>query len=244
MVCLPLCFIQHTKVGQMVDNLYSFNHINGYTSGPVVMNPQEFDSLELELTSKCTLACPSCARELHKDVQDQWDGGHLPLDLVKSIADTTNFKRYNLVGCYGDVIYHPDFIEICEYYLSRNKNLIIHTNGAFRTSAWWDRLSSLEWKNTEFFFSVDGLEDTNHIYRKNSKWSSVLLGMEKMTAIPKERRPNLIWKFIEFPYNQHQIEQARNLATQLDFDNFETVKSARTAEEYYLSAQKELYVFS
>jgi hypothetical protein len=68
--------------------------------------------------------------------------------------------------------------------------------------------------------------------------------MEKMTAIPKERRPNLIWKFIEFPYNQHQIEQARNLATQLGFDNFETVKSVRTAEQYYLSGQKELYVFS
>ena len=83
------------------------------------MHNQIEDTLELEITSKCVLQCPACARtnETSSDEKSQWDHGHLEKELLFDICDNTNFKRYLFVGCYGDPIYHPDFLEICEYFL-------------------------------------------------------------------------------------------------------------------------------
>ena len=202
--------------------------------------------LEVELTSKCTLECPSCVRnttasQLNKSA---WDHGHLPTHIAKRIADTTNFKRYLFVGCYGDPIYHPDFLEICDYYQNtRHKLLHIHTNGSAKPKKFWEQASELNWsKYSEFVFSVDGLSDTNHIYRINSKWDQIEYAMRTMCSIPRERRPQMIWKYLIFPYNEHQVEQARELAAEIGFDEFSPRRSWREAAQYPAEL-RHLYAF-
>ena len=56
------------------------------------MKEMAIDSLEIELTSKCTLACPGCSRVNTKHLKEDWDAGHLPFELVESIIRTTNFS--------------------------------------------------------------------------------------------------------------------------------------------------------
>jgi len=198
------------------------------------MHNQINDTLELEITSKCVLQCPACARTNEIDITEksEWDIGHLDKDLLFEICDNTNFKRYLLVGCYGDPIYHPDFLEICEYFLSKGKKITVHTNGSAKPEKFWEQASQLNWAGCIFTFSVDGLEDTNHLYRINAKWNQVITGMKYMTSIPNERRPNLQWKFLVFPYNKHQIEQARQLSEELGFNSFSPEESFRNPAVY------------
>ena len=89
-------------------------------------------------------------------------------------------------------------------------------------------------------FSVDGLEDTNHIFRINAKWNTVLRGMKAMGSLPKSNRPWLEWKYLVFPYNAHQVKEARELAMDIGFDQFSPVRSERE-NSFYKSDNPEIY---
>lgn len=198
------------------------------------------NSLEIELTTACVLQCPGCSRvnkinhPVFQETRDIWDHGHIDTEFVKNIARDTDFRRYFFVGCYGDAIYHPDFLEICDTFQNQyNKQLVIHTNGSAKPKKFWDQAASMTWnKKTEFIFSVDGLEDTNHIYRVNAKWDQIMYGMKSMLSIPPNRRPRVVWKFLVFPYNQHQVEQAKLMAQQMGFYEFRASKSWRVSGQY------------
>ena len=64
--------------------------------------------------------------------------------------------------------------------------------------------------------------------------------MKIMGALPKDCRPSIEWKFLVFPYNQHQVEEARALAMELGFDTFTPVTSERIID-YYQTDTPELY---
>ena len=189
--------------------------------------------VEIELTTKCTLGCPACPRNDPREKKENWDVGHMNTDIAKSLANSTVERPYLFVGCYGDPIYHPDFIDIVKYYIDRNKWLTIHTNGSFKKQKWWDELASLNWTQKQrFTFSVDGLEDTNPIYRIRSDWKSIIAGMRTMGSLPKDRKPYLEWKYLVFPYNEHQVPEASQLAQEIGIDKFAPVKSERDIDSY------------
>tara|TARA_R110002074_G_scaffold351796_1_gene523007 strand:+ start:572 stop:1204 length:633 start_codon:yes stop_codon:yes gene_type:complete len=191
------------------------------------------NTLEIELTTKCTLGCPACPRNNPFEKKEDWDVGHLDKNIVKSFADTSAERSYLFVGCYGDPIYHPDFIDIMRYYTDRDKKVTIHTNGSFKTEKWWNELASLNWTYKQIFnFSVDGLEDTNHLYRIRADWKSIVRGMKIMGSLPKDRKPILEWKYLVFPYNKHQVAEAREFAMDIGFDQFTPVTSERDIDNY------------
>lgn len=201
-------------------------------------------TLEIELTTKCTLGCPACPRHTEgPELKEYWDHGHIDTDLAKRVADETNYNRYAFVGCYGDPIYHPDFLEICDYYLNeKQKSIMVHTNGSAKPKKFWDQAAAMDWSRAIFVFSVDGLSDTNHIYRINSKWDQIEYAMKAMASIPYNQAPELVWKFIKFPYNQHQIKQASELAYSMGFNKFEVIDSWRLPGRYR-TPDRDLYVF-
>jgi MoaA/NifB/PqqE/SkfB family radical SAM enzyme len=186
--------------------------------------------IEIELTTKCTIACPACPRTNQDKRKFQWDTGHLDFDVLKSIVGSTNFENYSFCGCYGDCIYHPKFKEIAEFMLLTGKQFSFETNGSHRTVGWWESISALDWdrRRSSIRFSIDGLSDTNHIYRKNSDWDSIMAGILTLGKLPYNRRPHLEWKFLVFPFNEHQVAEAETLSKQLNFDKFIPVKSTRT----------------
>ncbi len=199
--------------------------------------------LEIELTTKCTLGCPACPRNDPKIPKKEWDVGHIDTDLIIDVINQTpnkwseNKGKLLFVGCYGDPLYHPDFIKIYSHASHKEVETLIHTNGSFKTQAWWDKLiSTTRWSNSQTWeFSVDGLEDTNHLYRINSKWNSIMLGMESLSKMLKDKtyvtRPRIIWKYLVFPYNQHQVQEAEELAYSYGFE-FHPVKSERAVASY------------
>ena len=100
---------------------------------------------------------------------------------------------------------------------------------------------SLKWNpgRHSMIFSIDGLEDTNHIYRKNSNWASIMKAVEIITSVPKQHRPYLEWKYLVFPYNEHQVDEARTLAKNIGFDQFLPYKSLRKYKKDWFENDEE-----
>ena len=90
-------------------------------------------------------------------------------------------------------------------------------------------------------FGIDGLEDTNHLYRRNVRWPTLMRNVRAFV----EAGGNAEWDFIEFRQNQHQVEQARMLADELGFSMFNVniyraISGFRETRIYRLDADQEL----
>ena len=64
-------------------------------------------------------------------------------------------------------------VGIFEYFKSVQPELKIelHTNGGIGSTETWKQLASLVHFSR---FGIDGLEETNHLYRRGVKWSSLM----------------------------------------------------------------------
>jgi hypothetical protein len=62
---------------------------------------------------------------------------------------------------------NPELIHILQYFKSINPNIKFHmnTNASGRDAQFWQDLGEIFKDNGTLVFSVDGLEDTNWIYR-------------------------------------------------------------------------------
>jgi sulfatase maturation enzyme AslB (radical SAM superfamily) len=96
----------------------------------------------------------------------------------------------------------------------------MNTNGGARPDYFWEDLADI---NVVVTFSIDGLEDTNHLYRQKVKWERV---MENAKAFIN-RGGCAKWDFIVFKHNEHQVEEARQLAMDMGFEKFQVKKTGR-----------------
>lgn len=180
--------------------------------------------LIVEATSYCNLHCPQCPRfDEQGYLTKNLTPGHLDLAVFKNAIKHNTFPNIELIqfeGDYGDIMMHPNADTLIEYACGIS-NVVAVTNGAMRSPKWWDKLGKIN--NLTVQFSIDGLDDTNHIYRINSNYKRII---DNASAyIMGGGRAE--WKFIIFKHNQHQVEQARKLAYDLGFVNFTTQASSR-----------------
>ena len=130
-----------------------------------------------------------------------------------------------MCGNYGDPIAARDTLEVFEYFRNINEkmNLSMHTNGSAKKTDWWQKLAYVLGSRGYVVFGIDGLEDTNHLYRQNTVWSKI---MENVRAFI-ESGGRARWDYIVFAHNEHQVEEAESLSKELGFEKFQIKKSAR-----------------
>ena len=180
-------------------------------------------AFHIEITNKCIIECSNCPRTWLKQKfpkikqVDEMDIDML-CNFLEGVTEEVHFE-----GNTGDVIYHSKFLELVEKIKKMQIRIIITTNGSGKRISFWKSLIDLLSPTDTIMFSVDGLEDTNHIYRKNSKWNTILPAIK----LVGESDLQSVWKFIVFKHNEHQIEEARNFSKKLGIDTFKLVKSNR-----------------
>lgn len=167
--------------------------------------------LHLELTNRCVLECPGCPRTQWKNlVKRPVDKADLDIDELENFLNCENGKKVNtflLCGDYGDPIYYPRLFEFIERFRD-TKSFNIITNGSYRDQQFWNKLTSMLDQRDSIVFSIDGTENTNHIYRINSNWSSIMTGIDTVAA----SNVKLYWKTIIFNYNYNHLDEIRKLA--------------------------------
>jgi len=117
---------------------------------------------------------------------------------------------------------NPECLEIFEYIRKNNKNvnLTLHSNGGVRNKEFWQELAKL---NVGVVFAIDGLDDTNHLYRRNVSWTKLMTNVESFIKC----NGLAFWSMLLFKHNQHQINEAKELSKKLGFKNFGTRFSIR-----------------
>jgi len=181
----------------------------------------------IEITNRCRLSCSKCNRTFllnNKDLNFK-PSNDIDFKIIEKYANS-NFERYLLCGSRGDPIYHPKFLEIIKILKFKDKKLHIHTNGSGKKIEWWKKLFSILDSDDIIWFAIDGMADTCHNYRVNFTSDDFNQAMNIMKIARHEYELNPIWVFIPFSFNEHQIEDAKNLAYKLDI-MFCLRKSAR-----------------
>jgi MoaA/NifB/PqqE/SkfB family radical SAM enzyme len=133
--------------------------------------------------------------------------------------------RMYMCGNFGDPVNAKDTLEVFDYFRKHNPNmnLTMYTNGSAKKTEWWTELAKVMGKNAYVVFSIDGLEDTNHLYRQNTVWDKIIENAQAFIDAGGRAR----WDFIVFAHNEHQVEDAELLSKRMGFEKFQYKKSAR-----------------
>jgi MoaA/NifB/PqqE/SkfB family radical SAM enzyme len=167
--------------------------------------------MHIEPTSRCTLACPSCPRTWFTEKFNRsFPKQDLDLAQLENFLDCDSGQKvqeFLLNGNHGDPIYYPYLLDMIDKFRS-NKTFKISTNGSFQRPEFWEALSDRLGPSDTVYFSIDGLEHNNHLYRRNSNWNSIMQGLDIMV----KGSSRIVWKTLIFSYNENEIDQIQKMA--------------------------------
>ena len=191
----------------------------------------ELESIHLEISNRCQASCPMCPRNIHSGIENpslkinDWSYD----DFVRIISPEvlSQIKELNFCGSFGDPMMNNDLIRMCEYVKATAPNTIvgIHTNGSLRSTKWWQELANALPVNHVVEFALDGLADTQALYRVGTDWHKIIKNAQTFMAAGGTAD----WLFIRFKHNEHQVAEAERIANELGFKRFR-IKDTRRFE--------------
>jgi len=173
---------------------------------------ETIEKLQFELSSYCNSKCPQCPRyDLLGNVQKDLNLAHLDFNTIKKIPieKMKNLKLIHMYGNFGDSLMHPALNNIIDFF--HRQKIEISTNASLRSKEWWYELGKN--KNVSVVFCIDGLEDTHHLYRRNTSYKKIMENAKSFIKAGGDAQ----WQFIVFKHNEHQVEQVRALSKKLGF---------------------------
>ena len=192
----------------------------------------EIREVHLELSTNCNASCPLCPRNFGGY---PYNAGYpitqLTLEDIKKIFEPRFIAQLKILlinGNLGDFMLARDAIFIIEYFRSHNESLdiLISTNGGSRNKEFWSTLAQYR---ATVMFCLDGLEDTHSIYRRDTKFDTVIKNAKTFISAGGIA----IWKMIKFKHNEHQIDQCRALSKKLEFKDFNLIDHGRDSGYVY-----------
>lgn len=182
--------------------------------------------LQFELSSMCNALCLGCVRTDSLSYNNKKfiipEKEYISFDVFKKILLAPEFSsvtHLEFCGTIDDPLMHPELLDFLSFAATVGKyNVQIHTNASLRNVKYWTELAEVLKKHDSHAvkFSIDGLEDTNHIYRQNTTWSKI---MENAQAFI-QAGGTASWQYLIFPWNQHQVMDAKALSVQMGFYEF------------------------
>jgi hypothetical protein len=186
--------------------------------------------LHIEPTTVCNAACPQCDREnpLLYNKCNQCELTLADIQRLVPVSVIENLDKMFMCGNFGEPAAAKECLEIYKYFKQINPDITLglNTNGGVRNTKWWTQLGKIFNGVYDYVvFSIDGLEDTNHIYRINVSWKKLLENAQAYINAGGTAH----WDMLVFEHNQHQVEDAKNLADQMKFSWFRSKVSKRFA---------------
>ena len=190
-----------------------------------ILTKERIAKIEVEATSYCNAGCPFCARHKYgTSIVDDYTQAHIDPNVMYKLKDDfgkqTKDMRVWFVGNLGDAIMHPKIENIWDFVATHFKGTELETNGGVRSIDFWKNMGNISKTKgddqAQISFAIDGLEDTNEIYRKKVKWDRLMENVEAYL----NAGGSAIWKMLVFDHNEHQVDEARALSKKLGFEQF------------------------
>lgn len=194
----------------------------------------EVKYLNIELSSHCNAACSLCPRQTigtnteHPNLVK----ANLTFDQVKSLIDSSDAAvlaemGIDFSGSLGDPMMNPEIIQIVEYCATKVRAVRISTNGSLQPLETWAALGKISAayapEKVSIMFGIDGLSDTNAIYRVNTDFDAIMANATAYIAAGGFAT----WKYLIFAHNEHQTAAAQTRASELGFSKFVSVPAMR-----------------
>jgi MoaA/NifB/PqqE/SkfB family radical SAM enzyme len=181
----------------------------------------------------CNLQCPACPTGLRLGLRPTVA---IDEELFKSAIDEIGDYVFQLyMYNWGEPLLHKRTPEMIAYAKAKDISILLSTNLSIKlTDDYIDRLvlSGLD----RMIVSLDGI--TQESYSKYRRNGSLALVRENVMRIQEAKQrlgratPKIIWQFLVFRHNEHEIEQARALHKEWGADEF-TVYGAEMPMEPY-----------
>ena len=190
--------------------------------------PRNIRVLHLEPTDVCQAACPQCARETDINF-DRRNRHHLRIEHIqREFTDDVirGLDKMFMCGNYGDPAAGYYTLDIYRWFRELNPSIVMgmNSNGAVQSTFWWHTLAGILNQPRDFVvFSIDGLEDTNGVYRVNVNWQRLMANVQAFIAAGGSAH----WDMLVYQHNQHQVEACEQLARDMGFRWFRAKVSRR-----------------
>ena len=179
-------------------------------------------TLQLEISSNCNISCLGCVRTDRFSYSIKGNptipkNKFLSFETFKEVIFSPASKELQEVqfcGTIDDPLMHPKFLDMVNLLKEQKIRTLIHTNASLRTPEYFKKLASVLRGKVQF--SIDGLQETNHLYRRGSNWNKIMENAKAFIAAGGHAQ----WQYIEFPWNEKDTQAARELASQMGFSSF------------------------
>lgn len=184
--------------------------------------------LHLEPTDVCQASCELCARETDAAF-DRTARRHLDMWQILQVFDADRVAALDkmfMCGNYGDPAAGKHTLDIYREFRRLNPNIVLgmNTNGALQNTVWWHELGTMFNQPRDYVvFSIDGLEDTNSVYRRGVDWRKLMYNAQAFI----EAGGSAHWDMLVYRHNQHQVEECQQLAQDMGFRWFRVKVSKR-----------------
>jgi MoaA/NifB/PqqE/SkfB family radical SAM enzyme len=175
----------------------------------------------IEPTLYCNLQCPACPTGLRLGLRPTVA---IDEELFKSTIDEIGDYVFQLyMYNWGEPLLHKRTPEMIAYAKKKEISILLSTNLSIKlTDDYIDRLvlSGLD----RMLISIDGVtQETYSKYRRNGNLELVrenALRIQRAKQRLGRTTPKVVWQFLVFRHNEHEIEQARALHKEWGADDF------------------------
>lgn len=203
------------KYKKIVNNIYiKFLNKPKYSFLPHYTIPNK---VRLEACTICQLHCKACY--MRRDGPAALGYGYLKFNDYKNFIDKNpNIKFVSLANS-GEIFLNPELVEIIKYSYEKGIKLDAHTGVNLNHLSDEQAEALVKYEFGDIILSIDGAsQETYSQYREKGDYNKVIANIEKINFYKQKynsKSPNLIWKFILFNHNEHEIVLAKQKAKEL-----------------------------
>ena len=185
-------------------------------------------AMAIEPTTSCNLRCPQCPSGLRSFSRPT---GMLHEDEFRKIIDETQRHLLYLTFYFqGEPYLNPKFLDMVRYASSKNIYTTTSTNAHFLKDD--VARKTVESGLDRIIISIDGTtQESYQAYRIGGQLEKVIEGTERLIYWKKKlrsRTPHVIFQFIVFRQNEHEISEIRKLAKRIGVNELKL----KTAQVY------------
>jgi radical SAM protein with 4Fe4S-binding SPASM domain len=174
--------------------------------------------VEIEPTTSCNLRCPQCPSGLREFSRDT---GMLDMPMFTRLVDELAPELvYVILYFQGEPFLNKKFLDFVNYAASKNLYTATSSNGHYFTDEM--ARATVESGLDRLIISIDGTtQDTYSKYRRGGNLEKVINGTKNLLKWKEElgsNTPHIIWQFIAFRHNEHQIPEFKKLAKEVGVD--------------------------
>ena len=193
----------------------------------------EYDTVEVDLTNTCNLRCILCYRSLFQNILNNFKLQLSASQWINIFNKYKKLKKIVIAGVISEPTLHPEIIQLIDYFVKRNIQIDLYSNGNTHDCHWWNELNKHLTSKDRVIFTICG--STQELHEKYRVGSNLQQILDHAAAFRKNNKNKNLWALvIKFKYNNFDIY--KNIQSVLKY--FDQIEYDDTHPRYHFFFKK------